>query len=156
MARRCQAHKVGDWFTVPLRSGGIAVGLVARANLGGVLLGYFYGPRRTEPPALSQVAELQADEAILVGKFGDLGLRRGTWRVLGHAPTWVQAQWPMPTFVRQEALTDRCVQVPYADEDPNRVVWGAEIPAKWAERLPEDGLMGAGFIELRLTRLLNT
>lgn len=31
----------GDWFAVPLRKGGYAVGLIAHANPDGVLLGYF-------------------------------------------------------------------------------------------------------------------
>ncbi|WP_425308290.1 Imm26 family immunity protein [Ammonicoccus fulvus] len=66
----------GDWFAVPLRKGGYAVGLIARANRDGVLLGYFFGPRREAVPSLSDVEELTPDDAIRVGKFGHLGLKQ--------------------------------------------------------------------------------
>jgi hypothetical protein len=38
-------YREGDWFAVPLRNGGFAVGLVARANPKAALLGYFFGPK---------------------------------------------------------------------------------------------------------------
>ena len=37
------SYREGDWFAVPLRDGGYAAGLIARANPKGVLLGYFFG-----------------------------------------------------------------------------------------------------------------
>lgn len=52
------SYREGDWLGVPLREGGYAVGLVARANPDGVLLGYFFGPRRMEVPMLGDVKNL--------------------------------------------------------------------------------------------------
>lgn len=42
-------YREGSRFAVPLRQGGYAVGLVARVNPRGVLLGYFFGPRHDVP-----------------------------------------------------------------------------------------------------------
>ena len=44
-------YREGDWFAVPSRDGGFAVGVIARANPGGVLLGYSFGTLRSEIPA---------------------------------------------------------------------------------------------------------
>jgi hypothetical protein len=36
----------GDWFVVPLRRSGFAVGMIIRANPKAALLGCLFGPRR--------------------------------------------------------------------------------------------------------------
>ena len=147
------AHE-GDWFAVPLRAGGFAAGVVARANPRGVMFGYFFGPKRTEVPALEDVTSLTPADAVLVGKFGDLGLLRGTWPVLGPGPHWDRGRWPMPPLIRYEELTGRSFRVYYADDDPNELIREEQVPPGETEDGPEDGLMGAGFVEKRLTRLL--
>jgi hypothetical protein len=70
-------YREGDWFAVPLRGGGFGLGLIARANPGGVLLGYFFGPLRSEVPKLEDVASLRPGDAVLVRKFGHLGIVGG-------------------------------------------------------------------------------
>src|SRR5262249_16153212 len=45
-------HAEGECLAIPLRDGGFAIGVVARANATGVLLGYFFGPRRDVVPEL--------------------------------------------------------------------------------------------------------
>ena len=74
----------GDWFAVPLREGGFAAGVVARANPKAVLLGYFFGPRRAAVPSVEEVSRLRPDDAVLVGKFGPKqpGSRSGVERIL--------------------------------------------------------------------------
>jgi hypothetical protein len=59
----------GDWFAVPLDEGGFCVGVVARANRSGVLLGYFFGPKRLDVPTLAELTALKAGDAVLVGAF---------------------------------------------------------------------------------------
>jgi hypothetical protein len=145
---------VGDWFAVPLREGGFAVGVVARAQADGVLLGYFFGPKRDEVPELSELAHLEAAEAMLVCKFGHLGLVKKKWPVLGRVDGWDPKAWPMPTFVRYEELTGRSFRVFYADNDPNLVLREEQISAGSAEQGPKDGLLGAGAAEIALTSLL--
>jgi hypothetical protein len=148
------AYRPGDWFAVPLRNGGFAVGLIARANRQGVLFGYFFGPRREAVPGLDEVGELGPADAVLVGRFGHLGLKRGTWPIIGRSADWRSADWPMPALVRYEELTGRSFQVFYDDDDPNKLVREVAVPPGVAEQAPKDGLMGAGFVETVLTRSL--
>jgi Immunity protein 26 len=144
----------GDWFAVPLREGGFAVGIVARANPRGVLLGYFFGPKRKAVPSLDEVAYLKPSNALLVRKFGDIGLTGGTWPIIGHLKSWDRDEWPMPVFVRYEELSGRSFQVFYDPDDPNKFIGEEQISPGEAEQRPKDGLMGAGFAEKLLASLL--
>jgi len=149
-----QRYSEGDWFAVPLRSDGFALGVVARANPKGVLLGYFFGPRRPQTPGLADIVGLVAERAVLIGRFGDLGIRTGSWSLLGRDPRWDRSAWPVPVFVRYEELTGRTFNVRYDDTDPHRLIRESVVAPGSAEHGPKDGLMGAGFVERRLTSLL--
>jgi len=144
----------GDWFAVPLRAGGFGVGVVARANPNGVLFGYFYGPRTADVPTLDALSDLTPGAAVLVGKFGHLGLTQGRWPIIGRLTGWDRAQWPMPTLIRFEELTGRTFRVHYDENDPNKVLREEQLAPHQSADGPEDGLMGPGFAELRLTTLL--
>lgn len=144
----------GDWFAIPLREGGYGVGLLARANRNGVLLGYFFGPAMSAIPSLDDVVMLNPSQAVLVGHFGHLGLKGGTWPIVGKSPQWDRLGWPSPMFFRFEELSGRWFRVFYDDDDPNRVVREEQVSAAAAQGLPQDGLMGAGFVEIQLGRLL--
>ena len=129
--------------------------MIARANPRGALLGYFFGPARAEAPKLDDVASLKPADALLVRKFGHLGLVGGMWPILGRTDSWSRQEWPTPVFVRYEELTGRSFHVHYDDDDPLRVLREVQVPPGQAEQGPKDGLMGAGFTELVLTKLLN-
>ena len=145
----------GLWFAVPLRGGGYGAGLVARVNRGGVLLGYFFGPKRQDVPTLDAVAVLRPDDAVLVQRFGHLGLEQGTWPALGKLPDWDRTVWPMPVFVRFEELSGRSLHVYYDDDDPNRIIRETQVAPGTAEHGPRDGLFTAGAAEKVLTGLLS-
>lgn len=149
-------YSEGDWFAVPLRGDGFAVGVIARAMPGkeGVLLGYFFGPRRTVPPALEVLGRLSVYDAIMVEIFGDLGIISGEWPLLGRINEWDRAAWPIPEFGRFEELTGRAFKVSYDDENPNNVIREEQIDPGELAGLPQDGLSGAGAVERALTRLL--
>jgi hypothetical protein len=149
------AYREGDWFAVPLREGGYAVGVVARANPKAALLGYFFGPRRDDVPTIEDVADLEAADAVLVGKFGHLGITGGTWPIVGRLDDWDRDEWPMPVFVRYEELTGRSFRVFYDDNDPNKVLREEQLAPGADKQGPMDGLMGAGFAEKVLTTLLS-
>lgn len=149
------AAREGEWFAVPLRDDGFAAGIVARGNRRGVLLGYFFGPRLPSVPPLPEVSALTAEQAVLVGRFSDLRIRDGRWPLLGRSSPWDRRLWPSPAFIRYEELTGRTFHVYYDDADPHRVVRRAQVAPGIAEQGPTDGLMGAGFVEIRLTRLLS-
>src|SRR5580658_8156552 len=78
-------NREGTLFAVPLRGGGFAVGVVARAtNKGKVILCYFFGPRRDSIPALNDMVKLKPESAICVLRIGDLGLINGEWPIIGE------------------------------------------------------------------------
>jgi hypothetical protein len=148
-------YREGDWFAVPLRNGGYAVGVVARANPKAALLGYFFGPRRADVPSLEDVADLKPGDAVLVGKFGHLGLTQGKWPILGRLEDWNRGHWSVPVFVRYEELTGRSFKVFYDDADPNKLLGEEQVAPGEGEQGPKDGLMGAGYAEKVLTSLLD-
>jgi len=149
-------YREGDWFAVPLGGGGFAVGIVARANPRGALLGYFFGPRRAEFPEMAELAELRPTEAALIGTFSYLGIKRGEWPLLGRLEGWDRSEWPMPVFVRYEELTGRSFHVFYDDDDPAKFLREERIPPGSAEQGPRDSAMGAGYVEELLTDLLGS
>ena len=147
-------YREGTWFAIPLRDGGFGVGVAARVSRRGGVLGYFFGPRRLTVPSLAEVEGLTSDQAILVELFGDLGLIQGRWPIIGRAPSWDRQRWPMPVFGRFEDLTGRAFRVEYDEDNLPAIV--REVPAsrEEVERLPKDGVSGAGFLEKVLTKLL--
>jgi hypothetical protein len=144
----------GDWFAVPLREGGFALGVVARLSSDGVLLGYFFGPKRIDVPTLTDVIGLRPSDAVLVAKFGHLGISQGKWLTLGQVDAWDRDQWPMPLFGRYEELTGRSFKIRYNENNPNEVLDREQVAPGSSEQLPKDTLLGAGAAEKMLTALL--
>ena len=151
LAKRLPYHE-GSAFRIPLTHGGFARGVVARMAPGGrILLGYFFGPRMFS--ADTSTSDLLPSQAILVGRFGDLHLVDGKWEIFGEIGGWNRTDWPIPEFIHHDSLCilpDKIVR--YSDND---IVRGTRehrpvIPTG----LAEDGLMGAGVVEIKLSRLL--
>ena len=88
----------GDWFAVPLQDEGYGVGVIARMQprRTGVLLGYFFGPKRDRVPEIEELRQLQAGDAVMVRLFGHLDIRRELWPIIGRSPGWTRAEWPVP------------------------------------------------------------
>lgn len=144
----------GDWIAVPLREGrGFAVGIVARHDGRGGVIGYFFGTRFHDEPSLDDVAELRPSDALRVMRFGDLGLVKKRWPVLGKAKEWNPEDWPIPAFGRREP-TGRAFRVIYSADDLRGPVREEPISDEECDRLPRDALSGAGAVELVLTELL--
>lgn len=61
----------------------------------------------------------------------------------------------MPVMIRYEELTGRTFRVYYDPDDPLRLVREEVVVPGVAEHGPKDGLGGAGFIEIVLTKLLD-
>lgn len=123
-------------------------------NPKGVLLGYFFGPKRSAVPELEQLAGLTAADAVVVLQFGHLGIRSGRWPLIGPIGEWRRHEWPMPLFARVDELTGQAFRVRYRDDDPNRVISEERISINEARRLPTDVLSGDGAVEIKLTALL--
>lgn len=147
-------YEEGTWFAVPLRDRrSYGVGVVARAFEGGVLLCYFFGPRRNTVPSLDEVANLLPSDAIRVLQVGDLGILEGQWQIVGSSPEWERSEWPIPPFARYELLTDRVWKVSYSDTNPNQVVQEEQIDPKDVS-FGRDALYGSEAAEIELTEAL--
>lgn len=148
-------YREGDWFAVPLRRGGYGLGVAARMNGEGVVLGYFFGPKREQAPSLKETTGLRASNASYVSLFGDLGLIDGKWPILGHSDLWRKELWPVPYFCRYHPELDpRAFRVEYS-EDTLAAIDEAEISPEECQRMPRDGLSGFGAIEITLGKLLS-
>lgn len=146
-------YREGTWFAVPLRQGGFAPGVVARATTEGkVILCYFFGPRRNVIPALEDVEGLVPGKAICVVRIGDLSLIRGDWPIIGNPISWKRSEWPMPPFVRRDDLSLNAWRIQYSDDNPNAI--DHEVPVQYESTLGRDAVLGAGAAELLLTKLL--
>lgn len=144
----------GDWFAVPLRDGGgYGVGVVAHHDRRGGVIGYLFGLRFNDVPTLDDVAGLRPTDAVRVMRFGDLGLIKRQWPILGRLDNWEPEEWPIPEFGRREP-SGRAFRVVYAAEDLRGPVREEPISDDECDRLPRDALSGAGAVELVLTQLL--
>jgi len=126
----------GQFFLLPVERGQYAIGLIARVpRRGGVLLGYFFGPRRTSPPNDEALNSLHPQQAAFVCRFKDSALFRGEWKLLCMLKGFDRAHWPVPGFHRfdgsathvpaSSAVTDW--RVDYGDD--NLIVPLSETPA---------------------------
>lgn len=147
------AFGVGDWLAIPLRDGGFGTGLVVIVDRSEIILGYFFGPRYATMPSLGMMSEKRPEDAVLVAICGALGIIQGKWKLLGKLPEWSPPAWPIPDFGRVDGISEHGYRVHYgkdlAEPDSER-----RVSAEEAKGLPEDGLFGAGAVEIRLTELL--
>ncbi len=146
-------YKEGDVFAVPLRTGGYAIGVIARvsADKSGGLLGYFYEKKFESVPSMDSIGSLNPDKAVRVLKFGDLSLLKKEWPVIGSVPRWERKNWPLPAFVRKDDLSKKAWRIHYSDDNIHEVI--GEYPEPFDSSLERDALFGAGAIELLLTKL---
>jgi hypothetical protein len=127
----------GYWVGVPLRDGRWGAGMIARGRKNGILLGYFYGPWNS-CPSLDDVTGLSPQDALLVRRFGSMGIRDGEWPIIGKQPRWKPEEWPQPEFFRQNGTFLRAVS--YDDKNKG----GCERRLQEGEPLPRwtDGFWG--------------
>ncbi len=127
----------GQFFLLPVERGQYAVGLIARVpRRGGVLLGYFFGPRRTSPPDDATLNGLHATQAAFVCRFKDSSLFRGEWKLLRSLQGFDRARWPVPAFHRFDGSVTHVPassatsdwRVEYGDD--NLIVPLNEVPAQ--------------------------
>ncbi|PHV09727.1 Imm26 family immunity protein [Chitinimonas sp. BJB300] len=144
----------GLWFAVPLRDGGFGVGLAARVSPSrGVktLFCYLFPYRYSEPPSLEKLLALKPSDAISLERVSSLGIKKGTWPLIGIDPKFDREKWPMPSFVRQDLVSKNYRKTTYSPDDPSLVIWEGLCPLGEELVLPQDGLSGYGAVEIFLT-----
>ncbi|MGK3994886.1 Imm26 family immunity protein [Sorangium sp. So ce1024] len=154
MKKKTSNYGVGTWFAVPLPSGGYGTGLVARANGMGEAFGYFFGPRHPAIPPHDATRSLRPEDAVLLRLFGDLGLIRGEWPILGSDPDLDTSRWTMPGLIHRDDMTGQ-VWIRHYDERRLGLFLREEPcdPAT-AKLLPMDGLSGQVALEVHLDKII--
>ncbi len=147
-------YSEGDCFSIPLRGEGFARGVIARMNGRGTVFGYFFGPKIADLADVC-VGDLCPEQAIFSGQFGDLGLLNGEWTVIGRVPDWSREKWRFPSFLRFDEGSPTGFLSTY-DEDSLQCINEQKIKLSEIDvrDYPEDSLMGYGFVEIKLAKLL--
>lgn len=142
----------GSVFLIPLRDNGYATGVLARADGEGQCFGYFFGPR-VESKDDVDISSLAVENALLIGKFGDLEIIRGNWEAIGRVSNWERDRWKLMPLARIDRDAEKAWLCTYDDE--LNCIKEVAISTDKAERHPYDRLMGAGSVEIRLTKLIS-
>ena len=149
-------YREGSWFAVPLRTGGYALGVVARmAPEGRIIVAYFFGRKYKEIPRTDVLKALEPVHAIKRLRLGDLGLVNGDWLIVGESEPWRRGDWPLPQFVRRDDLSKRAWRVSYSDSDPSKLIAEEGVPFD-VKGLEVSDLYGYGAVELLLTKMLKS
>lgn len=142
----------GSVFLVPLRSNGYSVGVLIGSNGKGVCYGYFFGPKLKSESDL-EIEVLNPDQAILIGMFGDLELLKGKWKIVGKIDRFEGFGWDIKPLARVDEAAGRA-WLSFYDEKFN-CINEHEISMEESKKYPYDRMMGAGSVEIRLTKLLD-
>lgn len=154
-------YSEGQWFAVPLKNGGYALGIIVRGSYktkGG--LGYFFGPWYDTIPDERETWRKQPSDAILIAWFGPLGIEWGKWPLIPSTRPFRREEWPVPKFKRIDSLKpEKGWLVEYSQEvggisesAPVREIY---CNARDLNGLPDDGVYGYEAIEIVLAKLLS-
>jgi hypothetical protein len=145
----------GMCFAIPLPSGGFAVGVLSQLLAGKLPFGYFFGPRRSEPPRNAELANLDPRTAIVRVKFGRTEIDNGRWQTIGRLEDWSPADWPTPPRTSGEAGAGLMWRIEYPRDAPKDHPARLErVSAREASGLGRDIVMGALALEKELDRQL--
>lgn len=156
MRRKHIKYSEGQWFAVPLQTGGYAPGIIVRgsyATKGG--LGYFFPIRFEKEPDASSIADLGAQQAVLITWFGDRGIIEGRWPLISTDRPFSRDGWPVPRFGRPNSFNPEWAWITeYSQDDDGsgHPIAETRCPATEIVGWPKDGTAGAGVVETWLTR----
>jgi hypothetical protein len=148
-------RRAGDWFAIPLPSGGFATGLLARAHSRKrAVFAYFFGPIRKDLPLSEDVLSYApGDEAFRRHVF-DANLISGRWPIVLRPSTWDPLIWPMPEFRMGEEYMDQIWAVRFDDENPESMIAKRPIPKHEIDSYQPVEIHGASITERDLARAL--
>jgi hypothetical protein len=147
-------YREGTVFAVPIAKESYAIGLVARCNPRNyAIFGYFFPKVFHKPPVIEELTDLSPEASVLMVRFGDYGLVKKLWPVIGQLDPWHRNQWPMPLFYRKDFLLEGGWIVEYADDDPTKFIRETRTSGN-PDGLISDGDSGYAAVEDALSDLL--
>lgn len=153
---RILPYKEGDFFAVPLNTGGYGIGIAVCLDAKGGVVGRFFDGIHETPPPLIDLIELTEDDSVHVEHFHHLGLIDGSWIVIGQHPTWDSYDWPIPKFGWFQPFEVKPGGRAYEMEldESLKTVRQKEVSIEHFETLPYENVSGSTATELILTTVL--
>ncbi len=146
-------YREGTLFGVPLEDNTFGIGLVARSGKSGKVFGYFFGPKRQKLPSPKELRLLRPSDSRLVCMFGDLGLIKEWWPVIGDLDTFSRQNWPLPLFSRIDGISGKETLIEYSEDEPLNELRSVRRAPGDGQHYPEDRLCGYRSVEIQLTEL---
>lgn len=158
MGRSKTRCREGDCLLIPLSEDHCAIGVVARVQRDGLLLGYFFiSPVdfRLDECASKQerLNALKAVDADLVCICTNRGIVTGTWQIIGSLADWNKDSWPYPVFGEVDPLVAGVTWIVNYDEEKQGFVRRQRVSREVIVGLPEAAIFGHGAVQLRLAKL---
>ncbi|MBF4045284.1 Imm26 family immunity protein [Burkholderia pseudomallei] len=149
-------YEEGTWFALPVGEGGFAAGVIARSSRTsrGILFGYFFPHVYKSAPDIGELCKLRPSDAIATIRFGDMGLIREEWTVIGKCESWKREEWAIPAFLRTEPITSRAYEVHYDPDDPAKRIGERLLHDGDARPRERPGLFGDQAVERYVSHLL--
>ncbi len=149
-------YQNGTVFAVPLSGGGYAAGVVTHLDGSGAIVAYFLADKFSQLPSLKAVNAFRVGSALTVRRLADVGIVAGKWSILGQYAGWCQADWPLPSFGRPDALDDELRWiVEYVENDLITPRCEVHTSSADARALPQQGYLNAAATERLLSHLLS-
>jgi hypothetical protein len=147
-------YRAGDWFGVPLESGGWAIGIIARKDKHGGIIAYFFGPPLAElPKSTEHLDKLHHTQAVWRAQVGLVGLMWGTWPILGRHAHWNREPFPNPWFGWIDTSGRHAHRVQYLDDNFYEAI-EEDCPVAEAVQLPKRSVPMHGAVEWALGEIL--
>ena len=151
-----QEYSEGDFFAVPLKTGGFAIGLALCLGIKHDVVARFFGPVRDSLPSLDELKNLREINSAHIEHFLDDGLRDGSWEVIGQYPEWDAYDWPIPKFGWLERSPSNSEGQAFEVElDENlRASRQKKVSIEHFNTLPYEVLVGSKDVEITLALAL--
>ena len=148
----------GDLFIVQQGDRRIAIGLIARGGKTAGKVGYFFRIEFYDNAPDKTALTLEPEQAIWIGKFGDLHILRGKWPLVGKLKDFTREAWPMPVFARHSETFNTNHICTYDENDVSKGLetWPSDQVPSYIDTsfVVEDGMAGAGYVEDYLMKIL--
>ena len=147
-------YTIGDIFEIVLNDEKLAIGVILRADFKGSVLGYFFVFNNNKLFNKGQIV-FDKNKIAFKCKFGDLGLIKGIWPIIGHIDDNHEIfKLPVKGFYRFDDEDDKYYISQY-DKNLEFVNEKKVLKVNDFNDYIEDSLYGYGLVEKVLLKISN-